>query len=271
MKILIVYFSGTGSTARFAQEIAIGFREHGHDITLGRSNGIDPTTILAYDLVGFGCPTYSYRAVRMFTDYLKCVPPATKPYFLFCTCGGQPGNTFWDMFIVLKRKGWIMIDKILGTGTDNIRSWRPRLNKPISRDGLLSSALAAARNFCIKIERAYKEIMIQRSHPPPKLKSNLLWLLWGWLMTYPFEMRQIEGNKKVDSALCTRCGLCAYKICPSNSITLNNDRFPIIKNSTCIGCSGCVNLCPQIAIYSKTNRNRHPFTIYAQMILNPPK
>jgi ferredoxin len=271
MKLLIVYFSGTGSTARFAQEIAIGFREHGHEVSIGRSNGIEPSITLNYDIVGFGCPTWSYGAVRMFTEYLKRIPVATKPYFLFCSCGGQPGNTLWDMHIVLKQKRWLLLDTIFGMGPDNIRAWRPPLNKPIPNDGLHSTALTAAHDFYRNIDHAYEEIIVQKSHPPLALRPNLWWLLWGWFMTYPFEMRQIEGNKMVDPALCTRCGLCATRICPSNSITLNADHFPIIKNSTCIGCSGCVNLCPQVAIYSKSNRNRHPFTIYAQMILNPPK
>lgn len=271
MKILIVYFSGTGSTARFAYEIAIGFREHGHEVTLGRSINIDPTVIHNYEILGFGCPTWSYGAARIFIDYLKRIPVTSKPYFLFCTCGGDSGNTIWDMYSVLKRKGWMLLDSIIGTGSDNIRAWRPPLNKIIRRDGFHSTVLPAAHDFSRKVEQRYEEIIVQKSHRPFTLRPNVLRLLWGLLGTYPFEMRLIEGNKKVDPTLCTRCGLCAMKICPSKSITLDSDHFPIINNSTCIGCSGCVNLCPQLAIYSKTNRNRHPFTVYAQMILNPPK
>ena len=107
MRIAIVYFSGTGTTAYFATEIATGFREAGHEVQLFRFNQIQSKALMDYDLIGFGTPTYCWHAVRKFDTFLKTGPVDQKPYFLFCTCGGQPGNTIWDMYMTLKRRAWI--------------------------------------------------------------------------------------------------------------------------------------------------------------------
>lgn len=271
MKIGIVYFSGTGSTAKFASEIAQGFRDREHSVYISRFDKVDLEQLMQCEILGFGAPTYNYCIVRKFMNFLNSLPAGNLPYFLFVTCGGQPGYSFFTMYQPLHKKGYIFLGKILGNGCNNIRAWRPKLSKPIPTDCLDSEDLTKARDFAQVIDQAFSEIIIQHSREPPKIRRNLLQDLWCAAMTWPFMMRQIEGHKNVDLNLCTRCGLCATKICVSGSITLSDDKTPIIHNGTCIGCGGCVNLCPQLAISSALNKNRHPFTNYASSVLNPPK
>jgi flavodoxin/Pyruvate/2-oxoacid:ferredoxin oxidoreductase delta subunit len=271
MKIGIVYFSGTGSTARFATEITQGFRERNHTVYLSRFDRVDLSQLMQCEIIGFGSPTYNYNVVRKFLDFLKALPGANLPYFLFVTCGGQPGYSFFNMYHILHKKGWIFLNKLLGVGCNNIRAWRPNLNKPAPLDQLNPEHLAKARDFAQVIESDFSEIVVNHTRNSPKLRRNFVRDIWYALMTWPWMMRQVEGRKKVDLNLCTRCGLCANQICVSGSITLTADNTPQINNNTCVGCGGCVNLCPQLAISSSLNRNRHPFTIYATSVLKPPK
>ncbi|MHA1733405.1 MAG: ATP-binding protein [Promethearchaeota archaeon] len=66
-----------------------------------------------------------------------------------------------------------------------------------------------------------------------------------------WQMALVEGKKRVDPLLCTGCGLCATRICPAGAITLDASSRTTFKRFKCIGCEGCVNLCPQLAIWTK--------------------
>jgi ferredoxin len=63
--------------------------------------------------------------------------------------------------------------------------------------------------------------------------------------------RRDMGEKFVDEALCTECGICA-KGCPYGAITLlPKPQFDMTK---CYGCWYCYNHCPEKAIYTKKYR-----------------
>ena len=76
------------------------------------------------------------------------------------------------------------------------------------------------------------------------------------------------GIKRADKKKCTSCGLCATKICPSNSIRLNKKNQPKFAEIYCTGCNGCVNLCPADAIWTYQTKNRMAYNLYKELILN---
>ena len=59
------------------------------------------------------------------------------------------------------------------------------------------------------------------------------------------------GEKHVDEALCTECGICE-KGCPYGAIHL--DPKPVFNMHKCHGCWSCYNHCPEQAIYTKKFR-----------------
>ena len=69
------------------------------------------------------------------------------------------------------------------------------------------------------------------------------------------------GFKHVDNEKCTRCGLCATKICPSGTIRLSKNKTPRFAEIYCVGCNGCVNLCPADAIWTYQTRNRLQYNL----------
>jgi ferredoxin/flavodoxin len=277
MKILIIYFSGTGTTATFGKEIATGFKNNGHIVNLIRFkhqmlNDFDYNIINNYDILGFACPTWAYRAPRIFTQFLKRFPKSNQPFFLFCTCGGQPGNTIWNLYKILKNKGMICLDSAVFASSDNnIRAWRPKMSKPVPNDGVNSSVFQFAQHFSDDILKSYQELIVEKANYVQKIKPNILTSLFTILFTYRWQMSALEFHKIVDLDKCTACGICSKVICPSGAIRLNDVYKPLFKQSECVGCEGCVSLCPQLAIASLLSKKRHPYTIYSKSILNPPK
>jgi len=270
MKIGIACFSGTGTTLMYAAEIAKGLEEKGHKVDIHRLHRLKPEDLEKYDILGFGTPTYSFTIPSNVGRFLNAMPSVNTPFFLFATCGGQPGNTISAMYSALKNKVGPFLGYIIGnSGTGNIRAWRPTYDKPEPKDGMPESEIKKATDFGRNLPELYQKIAVEKSQTPPKVSYSILTGFLNTIASYEYQMRILEGNKKVDQQKCTKCGLCATKICPSGSITQKSkEEYPEINNKTCFGCSGCVNLCPVLAIYSSKNENRYPYLKYGPYILN---
>ncbi|MHA1251470.1 MAG: 4Fe-4S binding protein, partial [Candidatus Helarchaeota archaeon] len=65
-------------------------------------------------------------------------------------------------------------------------------------------------------------------------------------------LRIYLGKIYVNTELCNKCGDCE-KICPADAIKL--DPYPKISKK-CTGCCGCINLCPNGALYTSKTKNR---------------
>src|SRR6056297_2241682 len=114
MKVGILYFSGTGATAKIAQVIGNQMDDAGHEVSYFRlkENTSDDTRIGLledFDLLGLGAPVYSMRIPRIASKILKELPlPLQKPFFVFSTAHGSwgDGNALWNLYkIAQKREG----------------------------------------------------------------------------------------------------------------------------------------------------------------------
>lgn len=52
---------------------------------------------------------------------------------------------------------------------------------------------------------------------------------------------------KIDKDLCIGCGACT-SVCPTNSLTLEEDGKCSVNNESCIQCLACISTCPVEAI-----------------------
>ncbi|MHA1997338.1 MAG: EFR1 family ferrodoxin [Promethearchaeota archaeon] len=268
MKVFIAYFTGTGSTAKMAVEIGDGFRQLGHQVQLARMHRVNRDALDDYDVIGFGAPTFAYRAPRIVTRFLKRIGVKNKRYFLFATCGGQPGNTIWDMYKILtRRKGWEFLDSITGYGPTNLRSWMPPRASTkfytVARDFIRGEKHLS---FVKSLVDACREPSGTRNKRDVKPRIGLI--VWSWFFTWGWELRATVGFKRVNKEAYNRCGLCAVKICPAGAIQMGSNGYPSFKEMKCVGCNGCVSLCPQDAIWSYMTRNHQSYDVYKEYILN---
>lgn len=269
LKIGILYYSGTGSTAYFAQNISESFKQNGHTVKLIRYKHQDYIDLSGFDLIGFGATVWVYRSPRVFTNFLKTINLSKKPYFIFQTCGGTPGNAQWSIFKALKHTNGPYLGDIIGTGTNNIRSWRANLSEPEdTKNHVFPADIEKVKLFvnqiCSRLTSTKTEDWTSLTEPAPK--KYFKWSFLASISTYRWEMQMMLGKKTLDKEKCTQCGLCANKYCPSGAITLGAEKYPVFNEKLCQGCQGCINLCPTLAIETKSSRNKQPFVTYRKEI-----
>lgn len=271
LRILLLFYSGTGSTAFIAQKFAEFFQNQTHEVSLVRLTTSTTVSFEDYDLIGFGAPTWVWRAPRVVTRYLKTLRLGDTPYFTFLTCGGTPGNTHWSMVKALQSSQGTYLGSFSARGPSNIRSWRPTLDKEsVSGNNIKPEDISAVAEFGKQILTRFGNLDAKGELPEPiplpskTFRNSFL----GAVGSYPFEIRTMVGKKYAKHDVCTQCGLCASKICPSGAISMDSSNYPLFDEKKCNGCQGCVNLCPVGAIESKSSRNRHRFTTYAKFILS---
>ena len=279
LKIALLYFSGTGITAKFAMEIAKSFQMNDAIVDLIRLKVGLTVNLTQYDLIGVGSPTYSFRAPRLTTQILCQLNFKKRPFFLFCTSGGMPGNTLWNLYKSVEQTGGCCLGFLSGVGITNVRSWMPKISgqKP-NFYGLNPMDCERALQFGkIIFDRLnevthactldYENSKCKQWIPPYTIINSI----WALLFTWRWQMALTVGLKHVDKSKCTMCGLCATKICPSGAITLSSLNLPTFNEWKCVGCNGCVNLCPETAIWSIRSRNHYPYDLYNRFILNSEK
>ena len=269
MKIALLFFSGTGITANFATEIAKGFQNQNNVVDLIRIKSGLQVDLTKYDIIGIGSPTYSFRAPRLVSRILNHQDFQKKPFFLFCTSGGMPGNTLWNLYKSSKRTGGHCLGFIDGTGITNLRSWMPKLSSSKPRFwGLNRGDCEQAQQFGnIIIDRLEKFNNLNSFSKKWIPKFQIATSIWAIFFTWRWEMALTVGLKYVDKSKCTKCGICATTICPSGAITLTKSKIPKFNEWKCVGCNGCVNLCPVSAIWSIRTKNHHPYDFYNKSII----
>lgn len=287
MKVGILYFSGTGVTGYTARSIAEVLERGGCEVDLVRfKKGIDFDPH-RYDILGFGAPTYSFFPPRVFYRFLKRIscfredagaPESSgKPFFLFNTAHHLPGITVRAMYRVLSAKGWTLAaPPLLVRGVNNIRAWRFPKDQPPPRDSLIGLE---------GVDRLAGRLLDPVSFDPgphdplpygpsgggkcdPELRRRPGLALFTALFSWDWAMALVEGfSKRVDEKKCSRCGRCVEMFCPAGAITIDlHSGYPKIRNLRCLGCSGCVNLCPEDAIFTSAGSKRHPLTKFRRYL-----
>lgn len=302
MRILLYFFSGTGITAYTAAVLAEHFRRSGQQVDLIRYKREAPVPdTKEYDLVGIGAPAYAYYPPRGFLSSMKTFSSANLPFFLFVTSHSAPGITAERLYRVMSRKGYRYFGPVFETkGINNIRSWRAKevggytTSRPVPSGGGSASVspggqetlyftrpaeqwicelLAKLTDWAAGVEGADEHGTAGEGRGNRKddsVKFRLGLYLFTRLFSYRWQMAVVEGiRKRIDEKRCTGCGLCVRKICPSGALCFDEEKpVPVIRHNLCVGCSGCLNLCPEGAVITTMSRKRKPYTGTKEYILN---
>jgi Pyruvate/2-oxoacid:ferredoxin oxidoreductase delta subunit/flavodoxin len=275
MKIAFVYFSSTGITPKFASEIAQGISTKVKcTFDYLRVKKGEKWDLSTYDLIGIGAPSYSFRAPRLMTRLLRRMNFNKKSFFVFATYNSRAGNTLWNLYRAVKRTAGVCLGFIRGSVAVNIRAWNPKKSSDRKLKKMSDEVAQQASKFGKELVSKYNQLEDNPKQKQPREwipPVKILVVIWSLFLTWSWEMLCTVGIKHVDKKKCTRCKKCAEIICPSKTIRLSKNNLPRFVEIFCVGCGGCVNLCPQDAIWTFQTRNRKPYDLYKEFILKDSK
>ena len=128
MKILIAYYSKTGSTEKVAEVLKQEFEKNRHNVEFVKivpvhelkayqykKNGKDlalkneAVNVKKFDLILVGTPVWNFCPTPMVLSYLRNLINAKgKKFALFATCTALPGTTIQRMSSILSKGGKVI-------------------------------------------------------------------------------------------------------------------------------------------------------------------
>ena len=102
MKILMIYFSGTGNTKLISMALAEKLINLHNQVTIRSIESNKPfENIQNYDSIGFSFPVYAWRAPKYFSNYLSNFLPVIPkiPCFIFNT---RAISSWWSNYFIAK-------------------------------------------------------------------------------------------------------------------------------------------------------------------------
>jgi flavodoxin/ferredoxin len=244
MRTLIVYFSQTGNTRTVAEQIRDGVIEETGQADLKAMTDVAGPDVLAYDMVGLGCPVFYYQEPFNVADFIRGLPELKgRHWFVFCTHGNVIGAIMPSMTEKLRQKGALVV----GYFNSYAHITVPFYPEPSFTSGHPDEEdLRRAREFGRRVAELSPRIDGPDSPllPEPGPVSSPEWIQTAGRIS-PEYLRQIMPALRRDPDRCLRCGLCEEE-CPVGGIDLEAD--PPRLQDPCIFCWRCVNVCPEQAI-----------------------
>ncbi|MCJ7688799.1 MAG: EFR1 family ferrodoxin [Clostridiaceae bacterium] len=249
MKILILYFSGTGNTEFVAQYINKDLSCDMFEIEIFPLELFKSENISKYDTLIFGFPVYACDIPVFIQEYLKDIPiTKTKSVFIFCTKAISSGIALKHAKEIFEKAGYNPIGyaDIKMPGSDGLAFLKknsPMAHKIINRD---FSTIEVVDNLVDRIKevtRAVENNEVERfclnvnSNIGSSFYSGILKKLFivmeGWLK------RKFWADNN-----CIKCKKCE-RICPANNIKVKEK---VSFGSSCYLCMRCIHQCPMEAI-----------------------
>ena len=254
MKVLILYFSATGNTAKIAKVIEERFKEEGVRVTMSditplgvRQRRID---FEPYQAVVFGAPVYSRRAPRAVRDWLRTLDGQGKKCSMFFTYGGFGVHpTHYSTREILKERNFTVVSsaEFLGAHTFNLGGWRALGDRPNEPD--------------FKVAKDYVELTCKRFTGGD---DRIL----GELEKTEYTEEQLDSSEtlrfKVLTQLPTRaneeCSMCLVceELCPTGAMEAESGEA---DKGRCIACLACVANCPEQVLEINDMSRSWPFKL----------
>jgi len=238
MKILILYFSATGNTAKMAKVIEERFVEVGCKVAMAdmtsfvnRQEEIDLTP---YEAVVFGAPVHVRRAPRVMREWLRTLTGQGKNCSMFFTYGGfgvHPAHYSTRQILAEQNFRVVSSAEFLSVHTFNLGGWKAMEGRPDKRD------FAIAKEY---VDKTYLRFINEDENLLGELEKT----------EYPEELLDAaEASRfKILTQLPTRggqdCGMCleCEELCPTGAIEAESGEA---DKGKCIACLACVANCPE--------------------------
>jgi flavodoxin/Pyruvate/2-oxoacid:ferredoxin oxidoreductase delta subunit len=249
-KGLIVYFSQGGTTAKAAECIAKGIRDHKFQVDVYTIKNKKPDEVKGYDFLGIGSPVYACRIPFNVSDYVKALPPLNNmPVFSFNLYGTYPFDAGKQLRRLLAKKGAKDMGYFSCKG--------PEYNLGYLQKGYLFSPNNPSKEELTQAEAFGREVAARISGksytPSEKFRSpSLFYRIERAFCDRWIVENMAAGTYKVDRTICNSCGVC-IKLCPNTNIQKDKDGFPKWGRN-CLFCLTCEMKCPRDAIKSMADK-----------------
>lgn len=248
MKGAICYYSGSGNTALACRYLAARMEDIEFDLI--DVTGDEAVDTDVYDVIGFAAFTDFFGPSQVFLDFVDRLPHQDgKLAFLLSTHGFISGKTLPAMESAVTARGFRIV---AGHALHTPESYPPMIVRGRANEQAPNAREQSAFDtFISQVRRRLLDSQPGLSDAGRQVRISFLNRL---MPSRPrTSARKDMGEKFVDEALCTECGICE-KGCPYGAIRL--DPRPMFDKNRCYGCWSCYNHCPEQAIYTKKLRGK---------------
>ncbi|MGB5216779.1 MAG: EFR1 family ferrodoxin [Smithella sp.] len=242
-KVLILWYSQTGHTQRYAKLIGCTLKAKNLAVDVREFQETDKKILPGYDLIIVGTPVFYYDTPPNVVKWLEAVPSIKgTPVAAFVSFGGPEGNQHnasCHMLKILAQKGGVPVGR---DAFRNIPSYpTPKWDSANQKSGQHlpnATTFDQVRRFTKDtLERISRGETISASYEFA-LREPLRFIPLVWLN------KRLINKHTVDAAKCIGCGICEIK-CPTKAINPYNQT---IDRDKCLACFGCLNNCPTDAV-----------------------
>jgi ferredoxin len=258
MRLLFLYFSGTGNTDYVAHYLARKLGSLPVKIELRSVERHAAETLSDFDVLAFGFPVYACDSPTLVQDYLARLSPGEgRGAFVFCTKGAWAGSAVRRNLGRLAQRGYVPLggESVAMPGSDGLafigktsRLARSALQKDY--DCLKAADRLAGQMAEILPRLAGGHPALAAGEPAEALRQPLPTSISGalvdplWATLYDAVSNRFLTKFWADDR-CSSCGLCE-RICPVDNIELRGGRPHFADR--CMLCMRCIHACPEEAI-----------------------
>ncbi len=253
MKILILYFSGTGNTdyiARYIEE-KLSNKAELIETSIRTIENCSPEELQEYDIICFGFPIFELNSPDIVKTYLaNLLPVQNKGVFIFTTMGFWDGNAVRKAYKYFQKNGYYFLGSmsIVMPGTDGLAMMK--------RDsGYVKKALSKNYKDLPKVNKFTSNIInvaqkFASGEPLENFSKKPPFKILSVIIGPPFHLLyliMVKFMKKKFYATedCTLCGICV-KNCPVQNISIVDKK--ITFGDQCVMCLRCIHQCPVEAV-----------------------
>lgn len=238
---MILYYTGTGNSARAAKRIAAALSDECMNL-FERIRSGDSSPLKSDRPWVIVCPTYAWRIPRLLEKHLSQTKLlGSREVWFILTCGDSIGNAPAYARRLCESKG------MLYRGTAKLampENYIAMFDAPAEKE---ARQIVAAADAALK---AMIETII-RGQSLPEAKATLVDRCMSAVVNPVFYALFVKDRKFRADEKCSACGKCA-RLCPMNNIEIKGGK-PVWKGN-CTHCMACICSCPQAAIeYGKTS------------------
>ena len=261
MKAIVLYYSGTGNTAKIATAIHKGMSPELEVCDLASIRKADPKEMNKYDLIVVGSPIWYFRETANLREFIYNMPDMTgKLCVMYCSHGTSPDGYMFTLSTIVKRKGMTIIgwNNWYGSVYQVLHAYKPYLTDGHPDEIALKQAEEFGKEMADRAKRVAQgeTDLIQKPGTGNSPGAAEMWKIVNFGAPPPEtdEPRPHRGpltpktwrtfnTEKCKHPSCRKC----VDICPVNAIS-SSDNILSINKDNCRNCMLCDKLCPEGAI-----------------------